>query len=96
MTRVQRSALMRLGILGFLLFAGFVLWQWTPMGQYLQPDRMAEWGQRFSGHPLAPLATVAVVVAGCVGMVPITWLMLAPLAMRSLPVLSMMATLGTV
>jgi uncharacterized membrane protein YdjX (TVP38/TMEM64 family) len=54
-----------------LAIAGLAaVWRYTPLGEYLTPDRVFEWAQSFGGRWWAPLVVIAAYTPACFTMFP--------------------------
>lgn len=67
-----RSALLLAGLLGLA-----AAWRWTPMAEWVEIERIADWATALKGHPAAPLIIVVAYLVGSLVLVPITLLILA-------------------
>ncbi len=66
------------GAIFLVVLAGLaILWRWTPLGQWADPEMLAAWAGPALSSPWAPLYTILVYVAGGVMVFPVTVLILA-------------------
>lgn len=52
-------------------------WRWTPLNEWVQPERVAAWSAGLRAHALAPVIVVGGFVIASVLMVPLTVLLMA-------------------
>jgi phosphatidylserine/phosphatidylglycerophosphate/cardiolipin synthase-like enzyme/uncharacterized membrane protein YdjX (TVP38/TMEM64 family) len=61
-----------LGAAAFLILLGIAAaWQWTPLGDWLEVERLAAWVHSLRGHPLAPIMVIGGYIAGGLVLVPV-------------------------
>jgi len=65
------------GIMLALLLLLAVLWRWTPLGEWLTPERLQGLFEGISTLPAAPLLVIAAIVLGGMLVVPLTLLVIA-------------------
>jgi len=69
------------------------IWRWTPLGDWLSLERLAQMGQMLRHQPLAPLITLSLFTIGGLVMFPVTVLVVAT-AMIFGPVAGILHSLG--
>ncbi|HLQ24269.1 MAG TPA: VTT domain-containing protein [Acidiferrobacterales bacterium] len=77
---VRESAdhwLLRNIILLLFLFGLAAAWRWTPLADGLSLETISSWTSRVSEYPIAPLAIIAVYLAGGLILVPVTFIIAA-------------------
>lgn len=67
-----RKRLAAVAGIGVLLLALVLLWQVTPLQQFVDPALLAGWLDRIAARPWAPLALLAIYVVGGIFMFPVT------------------------
>lgn len=60
-------------LVAFLALAA--AWRWTPLGDWMAPDRLSAWAQTIRTHPFAPLWVIGAYVVGGLVLIPVTLLM---------------------
>jgi uncharacterized membrane protein YdjX (TVP38/TMEM64 family) len=65
------------GVFVLLIAAAVVLWQYTPLAEYLTPQRLSQWLGRFRDEPWAPFAIVGLFVVGGLIVFPVLLLIAA-------------------
>jgi phosphatidylserine/phosphatidylglycerophosphate/cardiolipin synthase-like enzyme/uncharacterized membrane protein YdjX (TVP38/TMEM64 family) len=70
-----RRSLVGWGLAIAALLAVIAVWRLTPLGTLLSVERVAELGQRLSGHPAAPAAVLGAYLGGTLVFFPITLLL---------------------
>jgi phospholipase D1/2 len=75
--REGRRRLPRLAVLVIALLALAAAWTWTPLNEWVEPDRLAELARGLQASGWGPLLFVAIMTIGSLLMVPITALIVA-------------------
>jgi len=65
-----RPAWGKLGLLALAVAALAATWRYTPLREYVTPERAFDWAQTFGGHWWAPLAVIAAYTPACLTMFP--------------------------
>lgn len=65
------------GVAVLIVSAGVLLWRYTPLAEWANPERVAAWMERMSGSAWAPLIVIVVFVVGGLIMFPLTLLIMA-------------------
>jgi phospholipase D1/2 len=60
-----------------LIVAGFVLWRYTPLAEWADPERIAQWMERMRGSAWAPVIVIGAFIVGGLIMFPLTLLITA-------------------
>jgi phospholipase D1/2 len=68
----QRSAGILIFVLVLLCLAA--AWRWTPLAEWINPDRLADLARSLKGNPLSPLVIVGSYIVGGLSMIPVTLL----------------------
>lgn len=75
--RASRHPWIQATLVVALLLALAAAWKWTPLGTWIEPERIASAADSVRTSPLAPLVVVAAYVLGSMLMVPLTALVMA-------------------
>ncbi len=74
----QRAARWLILIIATVLFAAAILlWRYTPLAEWANPERVAEWMAQVRNSPWSPLIVIAAFVVGGLVMFPLTLLIAA-------------------
>ena len=65
-----RTAGLRLMAIMLVLFAFAAIWRYTPLTNYLAPERVMAWAHEFAGRPWAPLVILTAYTPACLVMFP--------------------------
>ncbi len=68
---------LRLGLILLVLLALSAAWRWTPLGEWLDLERLTGWIDHLCGSPLAPIIILGGYVVGSLILVPVTLMILA-------------------
>ena len=65
------------GVVLAIVIAGFVLWRYTPLAEWADPERISQWMERMRDSAWAPVIVIGAFVVGGLIMFPLTLLITA-------------------